>query len=241
MTSPPAMEVFLRREQPDLIDIATQLRELYQFSAGVRDFSPLLADWFLSSDQGKREALRYEAFDANGPTAAALAVLQQKHQDVADVRAISLWNGAQADAEAASLTSRVNALGRPDTVEFSLRVKPAIDEWQTPLAWLQLAIAIWRPRAAAFGPYWYSDHKTFEDRPGVGWMLYLPHILTQQQVPEARALVPVAGANQRQTGTIIVSVTDAPFSDDNTEHIRIANAIEVRLVDQDLLPKYKEL
>ena len=241
MTSPPAMEVFLRREQPGLIDIATQLRELYQFSTDVSAFSPLLAHWFLSSDQGKREALMYEAFDANGPTTAALAVLQQKHQGAADVRAISLWNGAQADAEAASLTSRVNALGRPDTVEFSLRIQPAVTEWQTPLAWLQRAVALWRPRAATFGPYWYSDHKTFENRPGVGWMLYLPQILTQQQVPEARALVPVLGADKKQVGTIIVSVTDAPFSDENPEHVKVANAIEVRLVDQDLLPRYADL
>jgi hypothetical protein len=47
---------------------------------------------------------------------------------------------------------------------------------------------------------------------------------------------------QRQAvGTIIVSVTDEPFSDENPEHVKIANAIEIRLVDQDLLPLFTDL
>jgi GTP-sensing pleiotropic transcriptional regulator CodY len=72
-------------------------------------------------------------------------------------------------------------------------------------------------------------------------MLYLPRVLTVQQVPEARALVPVMGADKKQLGTIIISVTDEPFSEENPEHVKIANAIEIRLVDQDLLPRYSEL
>ncbi|QBL81418.1 immunity 52 family protein [Burkholderia pseudomallei] len=80
----------------------------------------------------------------------------------------------------------------------------------------------------------------FDDKPGVGWMLYLPKVITQQQVPEARALIPVP-AKGKQTGTIIVSVTDAPFSVDNPEHVAIANRIEIRLVDQDLLPAYVDI
>lgn len=76
-------------------------------------------------------------------------------------------------------------------------------------------------------------------------MLYLPHVLTIRQLPEARALVPVMGQDEKgkdkQIGTIIVSVIDEPFSDENPEHVKIANAIEIRLVDQDLLPRYADL
>lgn len=79
----------------------------------------------------------------------------------------------------------------------------------------------------------------FQDRPGVGWMLYLPRTLTGQQVPGARALVPVTVEDDwkipHQIGTIIVSVNYEPFDETNSEHARIANAIEIRLVDQDLL------
>ena len=76
-------------------------------------------------------------------------------------------------------------------------------------------------------------------------MLYLPRTLTAREVPEARALLSVMQndekGKERQIGTIIVSVTDAPFSDENPDHVKIANAIEVRLVDQDLLPRYADL
>lgn len=62
-----------------------------------------------------------------------------------------------------------------------------------------------------------------------------------QQVPEARALIPVPEAGRKQTGTIIVSITDVVFSVDNPEHVEIANRIEIRLVDQDLLPRYSDI
>ena len=245
MKPTPAMELFFRREQSTLIDVATQLQELYEFARVAGDFSPLLQEWFLSSDKSKKDALLYEAFDASGPTSAALAVLAQKSKGACDIRSISLWNGADDDAENATLSSRTNVLGRPDTIEFALRVSPEIVDWKTPIAWLNTAISIWHPRVATFGPYWYSDHKVFDDRPGVSWMLYLPRKLTIQQVPEARALVPVLGKDEKgkdtQIGTIIVSVTDEPFSNENPEHVKIANAIEIRLVDQDLLPRYADL
>lgn len=84
---------------------------------------------------------------------------------------------------------------------------------------------------------------TLEGRPisGVGWMIYLPRKITVQQVPEARALVPVKNNDGKEVGTIIVSVTDAVFSTDNAEHVEIANRIEIRLVDQDLLPAYADI
>ena len=76
-------------------------------------------------------------------------------------------------------------------------------------------------------------------------MLYLPRVLTVQQVPEARALIPVMEKDEqgkdKQIGTIIVSVTDELFSDENPEHVKIANAIEIRLVDQDLLPRHVDI
>ncbi|GCB05046.1 Imm52 family immunity protein [Ralstonia sp. SET104] len=38
-----------------------------------------------------------------------------------------------------------------------------------------------------------------------------------------------------------MELADEPFSDQNPEHVRIANKIEVRLVDQGLLPRYADL
>ena len=183
----------------------------------------------------------YEAFDADGPTTAALAVLREENKGVNDLRTISLWNGAEASAEGAGLTSRCVAVGRPSAVSLRLKARPEVGDWRTGVAWLETAVRIWPALFASFAPFWYNEKCVFPDRPGVGWMLYLPQALTVQQVREAAALIPVFGEKKKQTGTIIVSVADEPFSADNPEHLKVANKIEVRLVDQDLLPRYADL
>lgn len=245
MKPTPALELYLRRESSALIDVETQLRELYEFAQPLGSYSPLLQEWYLSSGSSKHEAYLYKAFDSNGPTTQALAYLRNISKGVTDIRGISIWNGADSDADAAGMSSRVNTFDRPDTIEFTLTLQPEVKEWETPCEWLQRAVKIWRPKTGTFGPFWYSEKKVFKDRPGVGWMIYLPRVLTTQQIPEARALVPVMGKDangkDKQTGTIVVSVTDEPFSDENPEHIKIANSIEIRLVDQDLLPRYSDL
>ncbi|WP_232490728.1 immunity 52 family protein [Burkholderia ubonensis] len=103
------------------------------------------------------------------------------------------------------------------------------------------ALGIWPGLLVEVASYAYwTEHQVFPDRPGVGWMLYLPHTLTQTQVPEARALIPVM-RDDKQQGTIIVSVTDGPFDVSNRDHVKVANDIEIRLADQDLLPRYVDL
>ncbi|MGS1051964.1 hypothetical protein ACVCIC_24700 [Burkholderia glumae] len=67
----------------------------------------------------------------------------------------------------------------------------------------------------------------------------MPTAITRQQVREAREIVPVPEAGKAQTGTIVVSTTDAPFSMQNREHVAAANHIEIRLADQDLFPPSK--
>ena len=84
---------------------------------------------------------------------------------------------------------------------------------------------------------YYTTHKVFSDRPGVGWMLYLDRPIAAAQVPEAAAVIPVMSGDKPK-GSIIVSVDDKVFSVHDPEHVKIANAIEVRLADHDLLPRY---
>lgn len=241
----PTLELQYRRTSNVLPSVEVQMDELFRFSRAISSFSPLLQRWFLTSSNSKEEALLYEAFNDGGPTTAALAVLREKNKGVDDIRSVSLWNGADQEREAASLSSRCNVLGRPDAFEFGLKVRPEVYDWRIGAEWIEAAVRIWPPLFATFAPFWHSEKRVFKDRPGVGWMLYLPRVLTAQQVPEARALVPVMGKNAKgkdeQRGTIIVSVTDEPFSDENPDHVRIANAIEIRLVDQDLLPRYADL
>ena len=72
-------------------------------------------------------------------------------------------------------------------------------------------------------------------------MLYLPRQLAARQVPEAARLEPVHDAAGQLMGTIIISVADTIFDIDNPAHVRIAHDIEVRLTDQNLLPRYPDL
>lgn len=237
----PALELQYRRQASELPTVEVQLSELFRLAQAVGPYSPLLREWYLTSDKGMKDALLYRAFDEHGPTEAALAVLRTKTKGVNDIRSISVWNGAENQEESAGLSSRCSILGRPDAVKFALRLRPEVLDWKTPVQWIQAAVSIWPAQFVSFGPFWYSEKAVFEDRPSVGWMLYLPKKLTVQQVPEARALVPVMNKNSEQIGTIIVSVTDAAFSLDNPDHIKVANDIEIRLADQDLLPRFADL
>nr|WP_281261810.1 Imm52 family immunity protein [Caballeronia novacaledonica] len=114
---------------------------------------------------------------------------------------------------------------------------------------LEKTFQILPPIVAELGAYDYYTKdvrnpgrrvKVFPDRPGVGWMLYLPRRIEIEQVPEARMIHHVKDLNGTE-GTILISEIDGPFDADNPEHVKVANAIEIRLADQDLLPRYVDL
>ena len=87
----PTLELQHRRPGNELPSIEQQMDELFRFERRVSPFSPLLAQWFLTSDKSKEDARLYKAFEAAGPTPAALAVLREKNKGVDDIRSISLW------------------------------------------------------------------------------------------------------------------------------------------------------
>lgn len=225
-----------------------QMDYIFKLLQGTASLDPLLQPdrWFLST--GERDSsYTYHAFDDKGPTTAALAIIQEENKENTAAQSFSLWNGEEEQTTGASISCLFN---RQDGVSSSLTIgmdsEPdgfRLGDFTQGVKMLTESAQLYKPLYCSISPGQYDA--VFPDRPGVGWMLYLPRPLTIQQVPEARALVPVMGKDQqgkdRQIGTIIVSVTDAPFSDLNPEHVKIANAIEIRLVDQDLLPRYTDL
>ena len=215
------------------LELDEMLRELRTFSGALAAVSPKLTGWLLKGNT-KQEAFLYEVFDEAGLTSSATAVLRTKLKNEINPRAVSMWNGQDGN-EGASL--RYFGRLKPEVSLVTLNAEPGAftDNWKVVANLVLSAVSIWLPANVSVDTGEYYDKKTFKDRPGIGWMLYLPKILTAQQVPEARALLPVMDSNKKQIGTIIVSVTDGAFSDQNPEHVKIANAIEIRLVDQDLL------
>jgi len=86
----------------------------------------------------------------------------------------------------------------------------------------------------------YSGKNVFPDRPGAGWMLYLPFAIDAHQVPEAADVIKIMDEKgKNRQGSLIVTVAEV-FDVQNPEHVKKANAIETRLVDQDLLPTNSE-
>jgi len=238
-----AYEILFSMHHGHDLSVGSMLHELQQFVIPLHALSPRLDNWLLGGET-KDEAYLYEVFSGGEPTTAATAVLETRLNSKTDPRCIVIWNGREGH-EGAS----VEFLGRPQDkvslVKFVGRPKSFSESWRAVADALAVGIVIWSPDYATVESNGYYERRTFKDRPGVGWMLYLPRALTAPQVPEARALVPVMGKDangkDKQLGTIIVSVTDEPFSDENPEHVKIANAIETRLVDQDFLPRYTEL
>lgn len=223
---------------------AQQLQELWRVANLLVPLGLPLNGWYPPADTPEHSLLN-EAFDGVGPTPAAVSILQAQNQEkeMPGWREAAVWNGKEGPGGALFRSSLTTA-SKPFRCSFELSTK-RIDSFSNKELVLPLVLSlleIWPAMTLEVHPYKYGTmQQVFPDRPGVGWMLYLPKVLTVQEVPEAGALIPVLGEKKKQTGTIIVSVADEPFSSDNPEHVRIANKIEVRLVDQDLLPRYADL
>ena len=195
--------------------------------------------WCLKGDS-QEEAALYPAFDGDGPSSAALAVLKEQFRNSKDQTFVSIWDGNDTSVDGASMTCHVGPQGELNSVAVGMLGEHGLGT-DTIVNIVEQVAQQFHPAYAEVSPPEYFEKRVFDDKPGVGWMLYLPTVVTIQQVPEARAILKVRDVTGKQIGTIIVSVTDAVFSIDNPEHVEVANRIEIRLVDLDLLPRYADL
>lgn len=195
--------------------------------------------WCLKGDT-REEAHLYPAFDGNAPSTAALAVLKEEFRKSSRRTFVAIWDGNEATRTGVSMSCHISR-GQLNSLAVNMAGEHGLDDLGSITRIVERVVQEFNPAYAEVSPAGYFEKRVFDDKPGVGWMLYLPNIVTVQQVPEARALIKVPDAAGKQIGTIIVSVTDAVFSADNPEHVEIANRIEIRLVDLDLLPRYADL
>jgi hypothetical protein len=238
----PDMKITLifQLNQTELPSQIEHLGYLWKVAKLLEPFGFPIERWYPPAATQKR-SLETRAFDRDGPTPAAVERLRlkDKREVTTDYRITSVWNGNnKAGGSAFSVSLSVDA-GNPTCV-FDIQfddVEVLHDASNMRRLVLGL-LEIW-PAACVIkaGPLmYYTCRAVFPRRPGAGWMLYLPKTISATQLPEAAELVPVMEGD-KQRGTIIVSVADEVFSVDNADHVRIANAIEVRLADQDLLPQ----
>ncbi len=238
------------RDPPDFASTGkfdVHLRRLWPIVEVLAGKDDRLAQWFLTGET-EEEARLYPVFEAPGvPSSAILAVLSTRYEGAKKNRpkVIGFWNGHNSSTDGAQLKLSIDTGVMPSEIEIDLPEQPEPMQRLDDCAAMQTVVSavarIYSPVYVSVAPRAYFERQVFDDKPGVGWMLYLPKVIAVQQVPEARALIPVPEAGKKQTGTIIVSITDAVFSADNPEHVEAANRIEIRLVDQDLLPAYADI
>ncbi|MFL9948993.1 Imm52 family immunity protein [Paraburkholderia agricolaris] len=233
------IDVTYRVAAPQLPTIESEYDRLWQFANVLTRAGFPVDKWYPAADTEKASLLN-AAFDANGPTSAAIAMAKSSAlSNGTRVRSLGVWNGLEGDGGAAFSDSQ----GIDSVCSVTFQMKGIVGFQQTTLVAdvVSEAARIWSASSVQVGPFkYFSQQQAFEKRPGAGWMLYLPRVLTSRQVPEAASLIPVMDG-ELQKGTIVVSVVDEPFSAAKEEHVAAANAIELRLVDQDLLPLYAEL
>ncbi|MBU9486141.1 immunity 52 family protein [Burkholderia multivorans] len=228
-----------RDPQHDASDLPVVFEQLGSVAQAIHAHAPQLSQWFLTGDL-KEEARLYPAFEDWKPTTAALAVLRTEFEGAEHrPQIISLWDGGDDQRTGATLTYLVATKERPKKIEADFNDERLLTAHQA-AAIVEALVQQTVPAYVTVEPQGYVDKQVFDDKPGVGWMLYLPKVITQQEVPEARALIPVPSSG-KQIGTIIASVIDGTFSIENPEHVEVANRIEIRLVDQDLLPQYAHI
>jgi Immunity protein 52 len=232
----------LQKDSP-LHDAGNALEALRPYVEWLGRRDPALSRWYLGGET-LEEAQRYEVF-ADGVNAhtAAMAVITNKYKGNS-APVVFIWNGEDDDKTGASLVLSVRDGPYPSSIDLSPNGPIAGSRLGDYIQTAEFVTMLSRDTNAeccyVYNESGYFPRRTFKDRPGVGWMLYLPRVLTVQDVPEARALLPVM-KDKQQLGTIIVSVTDAVFDYRNPEHLKVAQAIETRLVSNDWLPTWAQM
>ncbi|EDZ97648.1 conserved hypothetical protein [Burkholderia sp. H160] len=187
--------------------------------------------WFVMGDP------EFPAFTTTGPSDSLIESLSDEPGSSSS--STDIWNGLEGKGGAGfGTTYDLKWLSK---FEFRADGFDSLRSYERVAALVEGALGIWPGLLVQVGPYAYStNEKVFPDRPGVGWMLYLPKRIEVAQVPEARMLRHVKDVSGVE-GTIVISEINGPFDVNNRVHVKVANDIEIRLADQDLLPLFVDL
>jgi len=212
---------------------------LWRFAKFLEVMSVPLDEWFPPADTDENSRMN-KAFNDGGPSTAAIAMAKADKANLAsDLRNLGVWNGTEGEGGMAFATT-LDSGYIPSNLDFSSKGIASLTDYRNVVKLVQTIIAIWKPILVQVNPDDCSNKKIFQDRPSAGWMLYLPYTIVATQVPEAAHVIPIMDEKgKKQQGTLIVTVADR-FNVNDAEHVKTANAIETRLVDQDLLPTLRE-
>jgi len=222
-----------------LPSIDDQYNDLWKVAKLLETEGFPINEWFPPAAT-QADSLLNQAFSATGASPAALAMSKaDKANLTGDLRILGVWNGME-DSGGAAYTTTYNTSRIPSNFDFSAQDASSFQDYRNVARFVQSLIGLWNPMLVKVAPGGYGEKSVFPDRPAVGWMIYLPFEISSGQVPEAAQIVPIISTDgKKRQGTLIITTTDT-FDVDNSDHIKRANAIETRLVDQDLLPTLRE-
>jgi hypothetical protein len=220
------------RHEPSRTPSAVQrCQELGMFARLLESVGLGMSQWLVSGDS------TVPAFDSKGPTAAFVKSADDDPES--PIQFAGVWNGLEGKG-AAGLMLKYRKRRRSG-FDFRAVEISGLDSYERVADLVEGALEIWPGLLVEVAPYAYSaSEKVFPDRPGVGWMIYLPKRIESSQVPEARMVRHVKDVSGT-LGTILVSEIEGSFDVSNRAHVKAANDVEIRLADQDLLPLYVEL
>jgi Immunity protein 52 len=186
----------------------------------------------------------YPVFEVDGTlTKAAEAVLETEHKNEKKAKSAVWQNNEEKDykkwVSGEYLFLRSEHSFNSFTIQYNSQHR--FNSTRELASILELIAQILKPNVISIRTT--KSKNVFPDRHGVNWMIYLPKVFTVEQIPEAHALIPVMSNDKKpvRLGTIVVSVVDEIFSEENPEHVKTAHEIEIRMVSEDLLPTFKQL
>ena len=215
------------------VDSRKQYEQLWTLAKTLTRFDMAIEDWHPSGPTPESILLN-RAFDHDGPTVAAVAIADQINPPDQEISSASISIGEEGRGGCLFHSSLSWDGLFPSTFDADIQATALLDSSDKAIALIDSILSIWHPFALTLQPFQYRNKQVFKDRRGMGWMLFLPVAIEPNQVPEAAHVLPRTTDDGR-AGTLIVSV-DEVFDIANPDHVRIANDIEIRLVDQDLYP-----
>lgn len=221
------------------ITIDDFLNELYRSTLVVKNLTQHDQIWYLTG-YSRKDASKHVVFSDNEPNQDAIDIFERHYIKNRPLINESIWNG-QPDGLACSISHFMKFIDNPKKSNLIIDIDQRVANTEGMIDSLLLLAEennkSWI-KVDSKG-YWRNDCNVFPDRVYVGWMLYLPHIVLPELIPEASKIVPLFDG-EKQKGTIVVS-TEEIFDGNNKEHIGKANDIEIRLLDLGLLPLMTEL
>ena len=232
-------EINVYFENDDDIQVNESLNGMFEISQKMEKLLEKRKTWFFSG-HSKKDALENIAFDDNGPTKNAIAIVSKHYKKNKPLINESFWDGEQY-GESCSISHYMMFILNPKKGMFVIGMDEKMENTEKMIS---MVMFLARTRNKAYVAvdskgYKLNKYNVFPDRIYVGWMLYIPHVVLPNLVPQAAKVIPVMDGD-KQKGTIVISTEDI-FDGSNKEHIAKANDLEIRLLDLGLLPLMTEL